>query len=150
MNGLKWYIVPLVLLLGLSVRAQENEGKNMLDNMQIDIKNVSMNGKKDTLTIDLFLISYQLDQREFKLNTYATQVVDTKGQQHLYASMKMGRVTINIADRQNYLHYLFEENVPVPLTIQYAAWAGKKPKKLLLVFEDSAEIGKFITQEVDL
>ena len=150
MNVLQCYMLPVFLLFGLNLFAQEIDTNKVSDNIQVDVKSVALNTKKDTLTIDLFLISYQLDQREFKLNTYATQVIDEKGQQYLYASMKMGRVTINIADRQNYLHYLFEENVPVPLTIKYTNWGGKKPKRLLLVFEDSTEVGKFITQEVSL
>ncbi|KGE14766.1 hypothetical protein [Sphingobacterium deserti] len=150
MKVLQWYILPVFFLFGCQLFAQETEGNKVSDDIQIDVKSVNLNAETDTLTVELFLISYQMDQREFKLNTYATQVLDEKGEQHLYTLMKMGRVTINIADKQNYLHYLFEENVPVPLTIKYADWTGEKPKKLLLVFEDSGEDGKFITQEVEL
>ncbi|GHE28266.1 hypothetical protein GCM10017764_08290 [Sphingobacterium griseoflavum] len=132
------------------MRAQQAESGNVLDNIQVDIKSVHIDSDNDTLTIDLFLISYHLDQREFKLNTFATQVMDMDGKQHVFASLKMGRVLIHMEDKQNYLHYLFEEDVPVPLTIKYANWKKEKPKKLLLVFEDSAEEGKFITQEIDL
>lgn len=147
-----------ILLLCLSflsvsnsfVRAQQAESGNVLDNIQVDIKSVHIDSDNDTLTIDLFLISYHLDQREFKLNTFATQVMDMDEKQHVFASLKMGRVLIHMEDKQNYLHYLFEEDVPVPLTIKYANWKKEKPKKLLLVFEDSAEEGKFITQEIDL
>ncbi len=132
------------------LHAQEEVKGNVLDDIQVDVKAVHLDPDNDTLTIDLFLISYHMDQREFKLNTYATQVLDVNGKQHLFTSLKMGRILIHIKDRQNYLHYLFEENVPVPLIIKYAHWKQERPKKLLLVFEDSTEEGKFITQEVDL
>lgn len=150
MKTLHYGIISLFLLLAASTQAQDMDSTNVLDDVQADLKGVRTDKSADSLIIELFLISYRMDQREFKLNTYATQVVDQDGTPHLYASIKMGRVRVDIKDRQNYLHYLLEENVPVPLTITYGNWKGKKAKKLLLVFEDSAEEGKFITQAIDL
>ncbi|HLT86387.1 MAG TPA: hypothetical protein VKZ57_02285 [Sphingobacterium sp.] len=143
--------LPLCLLSFTDLVAQEQEPvKNIKDDIQVDVKSVTTNAEGDTLSIELFLISYQMDPREFKLNTFATQIVDSEGNSHLFTTMKMGRVLVQLADRQNYLHYLLEEDVPVPLIIQVGDWKGKKASKVLLVFEDSKEEGKFITQEVDL
>lgn len=151
-----WKFLPSLvfyILLSGSLTAQEqNEGtlNNIKDNIQIDVKSVSTKEDSDTLSIDLFLISYQMDPREFKLNTYATQVVDSTGNSHLFSNIQMGRVQVRLTDQQNYLHYLLEEDVPVPLTIEIGNWKGKKASAVRLVFEDSTEEGKFITQEVGL
>lgn len=141
-----------ILLSGCLVAQEQNEHTliNIKDNIQVDVKNVSTKSHSDTLSVQLFLISYQMDPREFKLNTYATQVIDSAGNNHLFANIQMGRVQVRLTDRQNYIHYLLEEDVPIPLTIEVGNWKGKKASKVLLVFEDSTEEGKFITQEVDL
>lgn len=141
-----------ILLSGCLVAQEQNEDTliNIKDNIQVDVKNVSTKSHSDTLSVELFLISYQMDPREFKLNTYATQVIDSAGNNHLFANIQMGRVQVRLTDRQNYIHYLLEEDVPIPLTIEVGNWKGKKASKVLLVFEDSTEEGKFITQEVGL
>ena len=141
-----------ILLSGCLVAQEQNEHTliNIKDNIQVDVKNVSTKSHSDTLSVELFLISYQMDPREFKLNTYATQVIDSAGNNHLFANIQMGRVQVRLTDQQNYLHYLLEEDVPVPLTIEIGNWKGKKASAVRLVFEDSAEEGKFITQEFDL
>lgn len=152
---MKKWIYFLCLSFGMfmsgSLFAQEDDPEALIkDDIQVDVKSVETIADGDTLAMELFLISYQMDPREFKLNTFATQVVDSDGESHLMTTMKMGRVFVQLADRQNYLHYLLEEDVPVPLTIRIGDWQGKKAAKVRLVFEDSAEEGKFITQEVDL
>ncbi|TYP87399.1 hypothetical protein BC792_1366 [Sphingobacterium allocomposti] len=142
-----------LLLSGLffcDAAAQEAPVGNIVDDIQVDVKSVSMSGSGDTLKVELFLISYQRGTREFKLNTFATQLVDTAAQKHLYSAITMGRVHIRLEERRNYLHYLLEEDVPVPLHIAVGDWQGRVPKSILLVFEDSKEEGKFTTQEVDL
>ncbi len=151
-----WKFLPslvfYILLSGCLAAQEQNEDtlKNIKDNIQIDVKSVSTKEHSDTLSIELFLISYQMDPREFKLNTYATQVVDSTGNSHLFTTIQMGRVQVRLTDQQNYLHYLLEEDVPVPLTIEVGNWKGKKASKVRVVFEDSTEEGKFITQEVGL
>ncbi|PRD48869.1 hypothetical protein [Sphingobacterium haloxyli] len=143
--------LPLCWLSSYELLAQEQEPvKNIQDDIQVDVKSVKTHADGDTISIALFLISYQMDPREFKLNTFATQIVDSEGGKHLFSTMKMGRVFVRLADRQNYLHYLLDEDVPVPLLIQVGDWNGKKASKVILVFEDSTEEGRFITQEVDL
>jgi hypothetical protein len=124
----------------------------LVDEIQVDIKHVGLSAKGDTATVDLFLISYQRNPREFKLNTYATQVGDSKGNYHLYDSMKMGKVLVLLAHRQNYLHYFMEEDVPVPFQVKVANWTKVrgKPTHLKLVFEDSKEEGKYVEKIVEL
>lgn len=146
----KHALVGLFFLLPYTLLAQEDTTRMIIDDIQIDVKSVVVNPKTDTLSIELFLISYQMNPREFKLNTFATQVQDKAGEKHMYTTMKLGRVLIDIAERQNYLHYLFEEDEPVLFQLKIANWKREKPEKLVLVFEDSQEEGKFIQQEVEL
>src|SRR5690606_20579082 len=152
-NWLYFLFLTLGILLSGDLLAQkqdEDSLKNIKDDIQVDVKSVRTIANGDTLSIELFLISYQMDPREFKLNTFATQVLDSEGNRHLITRMKMGRVLVQLADRQNYLHYLLEEDMPVSLTMQVGDWKGKKASKVILVFEDSTEEGRFVTQEVDL
>lgn len=152
-NWLYFLFLTLGILLSGDLLAQkqdEDSLKNIKDDIQVDVKSVRTIANGDTLSIELFLISYQMDPREFNLNTFATQVLDSEGHRHLLNRMKMGRVLVQLADRQNYLHYLLEEDMPVSLTMQVGDWKGKKASKVILVFEDSTEEGRFITQEVDL
>lgn len=143
----------LFILFTQWVFAQEIDTTAVLvDEIQVDIKNVSLSANADTATIDLFLISYQRKPREFKLNTYATQISDSKGSYHLYDSMKMGKVLVLLTHRQNYLHYFMEEDVPVSFQIKVANWTKDrgKPTHLKLVFEDSKEEGKYLEKIVKL
>lgn len=150
MNSLKLILPVLFVFFSTHIKAQQEVNPNIVDEIQIDLQSVKLEQKKDTLSVDLFLISYQKDMREFKLNTYATQVIDSEGQKHLYSEMKMGRVLVQLADKQNYLHYLLEEDMPVPFSLKVANWGDKKASQIVLVFEDSTEEGKFIEVTVDL
>jgi len=135
------------------VFAQETDTATVLvDEIQVDVKNVALSSKGDTAIVDLFLISYQRHPREFKLNTYATQVADSKGNFHLYDNMKMGKVLVLLAHRQNYLHYFMEEDIPVPFQIKVANWTKERgnPTHIKLVFEDSKEEGKYVEKVVEL
>lgn len=141
-----------MLFLAINGQAfgQQDSTVNITDDIQVDVKSVTLDSHSDTLTVELFLISYQVDPREFKLNTFATQLVDDTGGAHLFWSIQMGRVLVKIGDRQNYLHYLIEENEPVPFTLKIAGWGEKAASKLNVVFEDSNEVGKYITHQVNL
>lgn len=145
------YVGLLFLLFGSagSLQAQDLPVEQLTDNIQVDVKSIRHDPKTDSLTVDLFLISYSRKPREFKLNTYASQVFDAVGKPSFYSLIKMGRVQIRLEERQNYLHYLLEEEVPVPLTFKIANWGKRKATKLLLVFEDSEEEGHFIQKEVN-
>ena len=132
-----------------SLRAQDLPVEQLIDDIQVDVKSVFHDPKTDSLTVDLFVISYRRNPREFKLNTYASQVFDAAGDSSFYSLIKMGRVQVRLEERQNYLHYLLEEELPVPLTFKIANWGKRKPAKLVLVFEDSQEEGHFIQKEVN-
>lgn len=149
-NGFKSIGIFLGLFLCLAAAyGQQAAVPIVTDDLQVDVKSVSWDSKTDTLTVDLFLISYKVNPREFKLNTFATQVIDATGKSYLYSSMQMGRVLVRLSDRQNYMHYLLTENTPVPMTIKIAGWGKAKATKMVLVFEDSAEEGRYIEKEVN-
>ncbi len=140
----------MLFLLNGKTFAQQDSTIKIIDDIQIDVKSVQVDSSSDTLTVELFLISYQMDPREFKLNAFATQLEDEDGASHLFSSIRMGRVMVKIEDRQNYLHYLINENEPVLFTLKVAGWADHKASKLNLVFEDSNEEGKFLTHQINL
>lgn len=121
------------------------------DDIQIDLKDIYLNAKGDTATVELFLISLQKNPREFKMNSFASGVIDSKGTPYLYSTMEMGKVRLDIADRQNYLHYLMEQDLPVLLRIKTAGWSKQwgKPQHTKLTFEDSSEEGKFLQIELN-
>lgn len=149
---MKKHLSLLIGLLSISLFAvaQEDTTITALDEIQVDVKKVSL--VKDTAIIDLFVISDQKGEREFKLNTFASQIVDAKHNDHLYSSILFGRVFISIEDRQNYLHYVLPENAPVAVQIKVSNWKKEygKPQAIRLVFEDSEEEGRFRELRVKL
>lgn len=122
----------------------------VVDDIQIDIREVSVKG--DSAVVDLFLISYKKNAREFKLNTFASGLVDSQGTPYLYKSMKMGRISVDVSHRQNYIHYLLEQDVPVSLRVVTPNWKKQwgKPRQVKLSFEDSEEEGKFLEVILDI
>lgn len=130
---------------------EEDTTQNVIDDMQIDIKSTAVDIKTKVVTIELYLISNQRNPREFKLNTFATQILDNKQQAYMYTTIQMGKVLVKLVDRQNYLNYFMEDGIPVPMKITIENWPkGTKPISLKLVFEDSSEQGKFIEKAVKL
>lgn len=151
---LRLFFATLFLALGTAVSfGQESEKEPVIiDDIQVDVKQSTLSAKGDTATVELFLISFKRGTREFKLNTFASGIVDSKGQPYLYASMQMGKVLVNLADRQNYIHYLLEEDQPVKLTVKTGGWKRQwgKPQQFKLAIEDSEEEGKFLEVVIDL
>lgn len=145
--------VGLVFCCGGSLAfGQEVEKEPLvIDDIQIDVKHVGLSAKGDTAVVELFLISYKKGSREFKLNTFASGIVDSQGKPYLYASMQMGKVLIKLADRQNYIHYLLKEDEPVKFLVKTGDWKKQwgKPQHFKLAFEDSEEEGKFLEIVVD-
>jgi len=141
-----------VLWIGWCLVSFGQETPLVVDDIQVDVKDVKVSAKGDSVTIDLFLISYQKHPREFRLNTFASGAVDSKGSPYLYASMQMGQVKIDVSDRQNYLNYLLEPDEPVLLRLITGAWKKQwgKPRQVKLTFEDRVEEGKFLEVIVDL
>jgi len=146
------FILLLCLGWGTVSYGQEDSTSLEIDDIQIDVKAVGLSAKGDTAMVDLFLMSYTKNPREFKLNTFASGVVDSQGKPYLYSMMQMGRVKVDVADRQNYLNYLLEQYEPVLLRIKTGAWQKRwgRPQQVKLSFEDSTEEGKFLEVVVDL
>lgn len=143
------------ILLGITFSSFGQEIEKplvIIDDIQIDVKQVALSAKGDTATVELFLISYQKHPREFKLNTFASGLVDSEGNPYLYTSVQMGNVRVRVDDRQNYLHYFMEQDVPVLLKIKTGGWSKRwgPPRQVKLAFEDSTEEGKFLEVIVNL
>lgn len=124
--------------------AQEDTTVNIVDDIQFDLK--SFKNIKDTLQVDLFVISYDKDPRDFRLNVFASTLIDANGKSHMLHSIKMDRVLILLSQRQNYLNYLLKQDMPVPIQLKFTPLTAemKKAKAIKLVFESLEEEGKFV------
>lgn len=151
---IKYFVVVcMFLLLGQFVYAQSDKIEReplVVDEIQIDVKSVQIDAKLKTASVELFLTSYSRNERELKLNTYATQLVDAKGTKYLFGTIGLGKIYVKLEDKQNYINYLMKMDEPVLLTITAANWIKGKPKELILVFEDSEEEGHYIETAVQL
>lgn len=145
--------ICIFLLLGQFVYAQSDKIEKeplVVDEIQIDVKSVQIDAKLKTASVELFLTSYSRNERELKLNTYGTQLVDAKGVKYLFGTLGLGKIFVKLQDKQNYINYLMKMDEPVQLTITVANWIKGKPKELILVFEDSEEEGHYIETAVQL
>lgn len=146
-------LIAFTFCLRTLVLAQEPTRELLeIDDIQIDVKSATLSKNADTATVELFLISYQKGTREFKLNSFASGIVDSGGKTYLYDTMQMGKVLVKLTDRQNYIHYLLEEDEPVKFIVKTAGWKKQwgKPQQFKLAFEDSEEEGKFLEVIIDL
>ena len=131
--------------VGSRVKAQSADSLLVVDDIQFDLKEFHVDKATNELVINLFAISYSKDPREFKMNTFSTQILDQKKQPHFFSSIQMGNVQIRFEDKQNYLHYLLEEDKPVDIQVIVKDWKKTdKPVRIKLVFESSEEEGKFL------
>lgn len=127
------------------VHAQSPDSLQVVDDIQFDLKGYHIDESKQELTIDLFAISYSQSPREFKMNTFSTQIFDQQRQSHFFSSIQMGNVRVRFEDKQNYLHYLLDEDKPVDIQVVVKDWKKTdQPESLKLVFESSEEEGKFL------
>ena len=134
----------------LSAQQGEDPTVNLVDDIQFDVYSSEIRG--DTLEVKLFAISYQKNPREFRMNVFASGLLDSLGQSHMFHSVQADRVIVQLADRQNYLNYLLHQDKPVQLTLKVAPIteeisAGKQVK---LVFSSLEEEGRFIEALIDL
>ncbi|GAA4184483.1 hypothetical protein KUH03_20550 [Sphingobacterium sp. E70] len=131
--------------MGGAVKAQSADSLLVVDDIQFDLKEFHVDKATNELVINLFAISYSKDPREFKMNTFSTQILDQKKQPRFFSSIQMGNVQIRFEDKQNYLHYLLEEDKPVDIQVIVKDWKKTdKPSSIKLVFESSEEEGKFL------
>lgn len=127
------------------VHAQSLDSLQVVDEIQFDLKGYHIDESKRELTIDLFAISYSQSPREYKMNTFSTQIFDQQRKSHFFSSIQMGNVLVRFEDKQNYLHYLLEEDKPVDIQVIVKDWKKTdKPERIKLVFESSEEEGKFL------
>lgn len=140
-------LIVFILLIAFAVPGlcQSDADKLIVDDIQVDVQGADFVDSTGRLTVELFLISTKRNPREFKLNTFSSQVFDEQYNAYFYSEMRMGKVLVLIAQRENYIHYLLQPDVPVPFQITIGDWVkGKAPDFVKLVFEDSEEEGKFI------
>ena len=152
MNVFLRYIFILILCFGAGiVKSQSADSLLVVDDIQFDVKDFHLDESKNKLIVNLFAISYSKDPREYKMNTFSTQVLDQKKQNHFFSTIRMGNVLDKFEDKQNYLHYLLEEDKPVDIQIVVKDWKrSDKPAMIKLVFESSAEEGKFLEVSIPL
>ena len=152
MNVFLRYIFILMLCFGAGiVKSQSADSLLVVDDIQFDVRDFHLDESKNELIVNLFAISYGKDPREYKMNTFSTQVLDQKKQNHFFSTIRMGNVLVKFEDKQNYLHYLLEEDKPVDIQIVGKDWKrSDKPAMIKLVFESSAEEGEFLEVSIPL
>ncbi|WP_312189143.1 hypothetical protein [Sphingobacterium sp.] len=146
------YVAILILCCGtVTLKAQTADSLLVVDDIQFDVKEYHIDKDNNDLLINLFAISYSKDPREYKMNTFSTQVVDQKNQSHFFSSIRMGNVLVRFEDKQNYLHYLLEEDKPVDIQVVVKGWKQSTlPTQVKLVFESSMEEGEFLEVSIPL
>src|SRR5690606_32563113 len=111
------YIIILMLMLpALVARAQDSDAM-LTDGIQFVSEAFVVDSASRTATVTLVLTNKQDKPRELKINVYGTQLVDDERNAYYFSTMELGRVLMRFEDRQNYLHYLLQPDVPVRLTI---------------------------------
>ncbi|KKO91925.1 hypothetical protein AAW12_08130 [Sphingobacterium sp. Ag1] len=141
----------MLFLGGGFVKAQSADSLLVVDDIQFDVKEFHVDEPKHELVINLFAISYSKNPREYKMNTFSTQVLDQKKQSHFFSTIQMGNVLVKFEDKQNYLHYLLEEDKPVDIQVVIKDWKKTdKPVMIKLVFESSTEEGEFLEVPISL
>lgn len=131
--------------------AQEQDTTlNVVDDIQFDLHSVTTSG--DSLVIDVFVISYDKNPREFRLNVFASAIIDSEEQSHMLTTAQMDRVIVNLDDRQNYLNFLLHQDKPAAIKIKLSPLTEeiKQAKLLKLVFNALDDEGQFLEAYIDL
>jgi len=123
-----------------------------IDEIEVTVKSVVLSAKSDTVTVSFYLQSYLKNPRELKINTFASGLLSAEGKPMFYSTMEIGKVKINIADRQNYIHYLLRRDEPVLYVVKTPNWKKNwgKPQQFRLTLEDHLETGKFLQVDIPL
>lgn len=122
------------------------------DDIEITLKSVELSAKGDTVIVSFFLHSYLKEPRELKLNTFASGVISPEGRVLFYDTIMMGKVRLDLEDRQNYIHYLLHRNKPVLYVTKTPNWQKRwgKPQQFRVTLEDHKEEGKFLQLDIPL
>lgn len=147
------FILCVFIGLTSSLQAQQADDPSlrMVDDIQFDLRSVELNA--DTLEVRLFAISYDKNPREFRLNVFASGLVDSLGQIHMLESVQVDRVMVMLADRQNYLNYLLHQDQPVQIILKatpISSASRSNWSQAKLVFSSLQEEGRFIEALIDL
>lgn|SRR5690606_7925966 len=147
------FILCVFIGLTSSLQAQQADDPSlrMVDDIQFDLRSVELNA--DTLEVRLFAISYDKNPREFRLNVFASGLVDSLGQIHMLESVQVDRVMVMLADRQNYLNYLLHQDQPVQIILKATSISSASRSnwpQAKLVFSSLQEEGRFIEALIDL
>jgi len=151
---MKHFLMFLGFLCALGLpkytQAQEDPNLNVVDDVQFDLKSITASG--DTLVVDLFAISYDKNPREFRLNVFASAIIDSEEQSHMLTSVQMDRVIVQLADRQNYLNYLLHQDKPVSIKLKLSPLTEelKNAKLVKIVFNGLDDEGQFLEAFIDL
>ncbi len=123
-----------------------------IDEIEVTVQSVESSPKGDTTTVILILQSYLKQNRELKLNTFASGLVSPQGKIMFYSTISCGNVRIDFKDKQNYIHYLLNRDQPVTLVIKTVGWQKRwgKPQQVRLTIEDHLEEGKFLQTDINL
>lgn len=145
----------LCLIIGItsSLQAQQPDDPSvyMVDDIQFDLQSVEL--KEDTLEVRLFAISYEKNPREFRLNVFASGLVDSLGQTHMLESVQVDRVMVALVDRHNYLNYLLHQDQPVQIILKATPVTSASRSdwpQAKLVFSSLQEEGRFIEALIGL
>src|SRR5690606_7324889 len=103
-------------------------------------------GEKQELIAELAITNLKSTDRDFTMNVYGTVLKDTSGKDYMFSLISMGRVTIKLADRQNYLRYLLQRDKPTRMQITFP-FSGEpgSVSSIALVVESGTEAGRFDT-----
>lgn len=117
----------------------------VVDNMQFKAEQFVIDSATHTATVTLSIVSLKDKPRELKINVYGTQLVDNERNAYYFSTIGLGRVLMRFEDKQNYLHYLLQPNLPAKLTVTADAISAKATaiQVVKIVFEDSTEEGRF-------
>src|SRR3546814_284075 len=95
---------------------QDSSGLTM-DGIRFEATAFTIDSAKNIATVTPTLTCLSPQSRELKINVYGTQLVDDQRNAYYFSTITMGRVLMRFEDRQNYLHYLLQPNIPAKLTI---------------------------------
>ncbi|WP_257657358.1 hypothetical protein [Parapedobacter lycopersici] len=118
----------------------------VVDSVQFDVVDFRIDSATHTATVEITLTNLKADPRELKINVYGTQLVDDQRNAYYFSTMALGQVLMRFTDRQNYLHYVLQPRTAVPLTVTVERIApdAKRIAVTKVVFEDRAEVGRFL------
>ncbi len=144
-------LLVLPVLMGIAhSRQQTGVGGDsalvVVDNIRFKVERFVIDSAAHTATVTLYLTNLKDKPRELKINVYGTQLVDNQRNAYYFSTIGLGRVLMRFEDKQNYLHYLLQPELPVELTVTADAISADAGaiQVVKIVFEDSAEPGRFL------